>query len=78
LIFSSILAPFWEAFGGHFGDFWYRKGRSERKSWIFGKVVFILVFKAKMKVGGSQIETFWHPWVTFSTFENEVDFMSDF
>ena len=73
-----MLAPFWDPFGDRFGDFWCRRGRSKRKSRFFENVVFMLVFKAKMQVGGSHIETIWHPWGTFSTFGNDVDFRIDF
>ena len=39
---------------------------------------FIQVFKAKTRVRGSENDTFWHPGVTFSTFENDVDFRIGF
>ena len=43
VIWGSILAPFWEPFGCNFGDFWCRKGRSDRKSWMFENVVFSIL-----------------------------------
>ena len=76
--FGAILAPFWDPVGGRFGDFWCRRGRLKRKSRFFENVVFLFVFKAKMQVGGPQIETIWHPWDTFSTFGNDVGFQIDF
>ena len=72
------VGPFRQPFAGKFGDFWCRKGGSERNAIFFENVVFIFVFVVKLEIGGSEIEPFWPPWVTLLTFGNEVYFRIDF
>ena len=50
--------------------------RSEKAR--FSKMLIFILLQAKSKVGGFNIETFWHPGATFWTSGNEVDFLIDF
>ena len=68
------VAPCGGSWGAPGGAFWFNvgsflgpKGNSERKKRFSKKHENQLVFKAKMKVAGFQITTFWLLEVTFST-----------